>query len=75
MLQVSCASAERIASGDRSGGLAAWDLASPGRAAWAVPPAHGGHVTALTHLPASAGLASGGQDGCLKIWDCRRALP
>lgn len=53
-----------------------WDVrtASSG---WGVKEAHAGHITALAwqHDPANdsscAVALSGGQDGCLKVWDGR----
>ena len=73
---MSCSSADCIASGDRGGSLAAWQLGAGRQHAWARASAHQGHITALASLePGVQGtgvsLVSGGQDGCLRAWDCR----
>lgn len=61
-------------SGDRSGHVIVWDL-NVGASAWRLKNVHRGHVTSLAwygedgedaHL-----LMSGGQDGCLRVWDRR----
>jgi F-box/WD-40 domain protein 7 len=71
------------ASGDRDGSLQHWDLAA-GAAVGTLVHAHKGHCTALQWWTqhacqglqgGSAGgqplLLSGGQDGCLRVWDLR----
>lgn len=73
------------AAGDRTGDLMCWDLGS-GSSSWGVSAAHQGHVTALTwqrsalqqqqqHVGAVASssscVLSGGQDGCVRVWDGR----
>mmetsp|Transcript_9248 Transcript_9248/g.23366 ORF Transcript_9248/g.23366 Transcript_9248/m.23366 type:complete len:501 (-) Transcript_9248:250-1752(-) len=62
-------------SGDRSGHILLWDLHTGG-SSWRLKNVHRGHITALawyggggeedTHL-----FMSGGQDGCLRVWDRR----
>lgn len=63
----------------------AWDV-STASSGWGVKDAHAGHITALAwqqqvqqqeQPPASSGSSanllalSGGQDGCLRVWDTR----
>lgn len=74
------------ASGDRDGAVLRWDLAA-GAALGQPLPAHKGHCTALAWWTADDGcsahvgtagsdshlLLSGGQDGCVRLWDCRQA--
>lgn len=63
-----------------------WDLGS-GISSWGVSAAHQGHVTALTWQQSASGqhdqlqqdpgagssccAVSGGQDGCVRVWDGR----
>lgn len=84
------AGAAAAASGDRSGDVLVWDLAA-GKPSRSFAGAHSGHITALAwvgftagssgaggsdaHAPLSSMLFSGGQDGCLRLWDCRARCP
>lgn len=72
--------------GDRKGSLMCWDV-NTASSGWGVKGGHAGHTTALAWQPqeqphqqeqeqpmsqSSSALAlSGGQDGCLKVWDGR----
>jgi WD40 repeat protein len=65
------------ASGDRGGAVLVWDLEAS-RPGCSLHSAHQGHVTALAwgkggvQCSSERGLLfSGGQDGCLRGWDCR----
>lgn len=71
-----------LRAGDRRGNLMCWDV-STASSGWGARDAHAGHVTALTwqldaqqeqlqRAPDSSTLVlSGGQDGCLRVWDGR----
>eukprot|EP00878_Enallax_costatus_P028467 GHUV01030751.1.p2 GENE.GHUV01030751.1~~GHUV01030751.1.p2 ORF type:complete len:127 (-),score=39.95 GHUV01030751.1:218-598(-) len=70
--------------GDRKGNIMCWDLGS-GSSSWGVSAAHEGHITALTwqhsasrqqlqqqqDTAGSNCVISGGQDGCVRVWDGR----
>lgn len=67
----------RLISGDRSGTVRVWDV-STGACVWELVSIHKGHITALAWADASGGnsawlgcFATGGQDGCLRLWDPR----
>ena len=83
----SWSSASGLATGDRSGGATVWD-ARAARATWRLEEAHRGHLTALAWISsawtrpigdaAGDALATGGQDGAVRLRDPRgdpRASP
>ncbi|KAL4422914.1 hypothetical protein ABPG75_009111 [Micractinium tetrahymenae] len=84
VLQLHVAPGGLAASGDRDGALLRWDLTA-GSALGPPLPAHKGHCTALEWWDAGHGcsssssnscgplLLSGGQDGCVRLWDWRQA--
>lgn len=73
-----CTQGAAAASGDRGGDVLCWDPAAA-RASATLAGAHDGHVTALAWAAGSGSsggdggglLLSGGQDGCLRVWDLR----
>ena len=84
-------SSRGLATGDRSGGATVWD-ARAARATWRLEDAHRGHLTALAWISSLSGtgtigdagdaagdvLATGGQDGAVRLRDPRgdpRASP
>lgn len=77
ILELEADNSGRIISGDRSGCVRQWDTVT-GACTWELKNVHKGHITALAWADASGGnsawfgcFCTGGQDGCLRIWDPR----